>query len=259
MTVGVVIPAYQPDIQTLRQYIVAIRTHLDPTTIRVELDAPTDEQQDQLSTIPATVNTEPVRRGKGAALTDGFDALDTEVRAFADADGATPAPELDRIVSTVTDDNIDLAVGSRRHPDATVNSSQSPLRESLGDGFAWLARHMLDVSLSDYQCGAKAMTAASWRQISQHLTASGFAWDVELIAVAGAVDLQVREVPIEWYDRPDSTVNPVRTSLDLATALGRARLKSQRLDPGPVFRTVGAATNRKRSLADQDPSPRNNE
>ena len=228
-TLGLVVPAYRPDPDVLTTYLQRLEAVLSPATLRVELDVPEPAVVERLGETTATVATSNKRRGKGAAITAGFAALETDVLAFADADGSTPARQVSRVVAPVTEGTADVAVGSRRHPEATVESSQTRARASMGDGFAWLARRLLDVQLYDYQCGAKALTAAAWDRLDDHLTESGFAWDVELLALAGAMDMEIREVPIVWQDHPDSTVPPVRTALDLARALVRARYRTRRV------------------------------
>ena len=229
-TLGLVVPAYRPDLDVLSPYLEQVAETLDPARLRVELDAPGEGTRQRLAATPATVAVSPRRRGKGAAITDGFDALDTDVLAFADADAATPVPEFGRIVEAVLSGGTSLAVGSRRHPDATVETGQSLLRGVMGDGFAWFARRLLDVSLYDYQCGAKALTAGAWRQLREELTEEGFAWDVELLAFASAHSLTVQEVPITWHDHPDSTVPPMRAAVEMGTALLRTSLRTNRAD-----------------------------
>lgn len=227
--VGVVVPAYRPDIERLAAYVRVLREALDPVTIRIELDAPESGTLEALADLPVTVESVPYRRGKGAAITAGFEALSTDVLAFADADGATPVRSLVDVVAPVREGRADLAVGSRRHPEATVATHQTFVRRRMGDLFAWAARRLLDVSLHDYQCGAKAMAADGWERIRQHIYEPGFAWDIELVAAAGALDLRVAEIPIEWHDRPGSTVSPVRDSVQLARALVAARHRAKRL------------------------------
>jgi hypothetical protein len=228
-TVGLVIPAYRPDVDLLSEYVRAVEEVVAPTEMRIELDAPREGVVDGLAGLPATVDAVPYRRGKGAAITAGFEALDTDVLAFADADGATPAESLAEVLDPVCGGRVDLAVGSRRHPAATVATHQTFARRYMGDAFAWVARRLLDVALHDYQCGAKAITAEGWEGVRQHIYEPGFAWDIELIAAAGAVDLRVTEVPVEWHDRPGSTVSPVRDSLRLGRALLSARHRAKRI------------------------------
>ncbi|WP_277554306.1 glycosyltransferase [Halobaculum limi] len=231
-TVGVVVPAYNPKPGRLRTYLRSIRRTIDPDELRVELDAPVGvaavTDPDDLD-LPEGVdcNVARRRRGKGAAITAGFEALSTDVYAFADADGATPAESFESVIDPAVDGTVDLAVGSRRHPDAIVRSHQTLARRFLGDGFAWVARRLLEAQLYDYQCGAKALTAEAWMGIRDHLYEPGFAWDIELIAVAGALDYRLREVPVAWEDQPGSTVSPVSDTLDMGRGLLVARHRAR--------------------------------
>ena len=252
VSLGLVVPAYRPDVDRLAAYLAELRETLEPDAVRIELDDPDEEVAAALGDLPAEVDAVPYRRGKGAAITAGFESLDTDVLAFADADGSTPAASLAAVVEPVVDGRADLAVGSRRHPEATVASHQTWGRRRLGDGFAWLARRLLNVDLYDYQCGAKAITAPAWGSVREHLYEPGFAWDVELVAIAGALELRVAEVPIEWHDRPGSTVSPVRTSLRLARALLTARHRAKHLRNSRLHEAIAAQREEPTALVDQE-------
>lgn len=222
-SVGLVVPAYQPNVDRLSRYVRALDERLAPAEFRIELDDPAPGDAEALADLPATVNVADRRRGKGAAVTDGFDALSTDVLAFADADGSTPADSVADVISPVISGAFDLAAGSRRHPEAQVASHQKTLRRFLGDGFAWLARQLLVPNLHDYQCGAKAVSANFWSRLRRHLTESGFAWDIELLAVTGALGGKIAEVPVVWEDKPESTVDPVSDTISMFTGLLTAR------------------------------------
>jgi glycosyltransferase involved in cell wall biosynthesis len=227
---GVVVPAFRPDPARLEAYLRDIIEELSPATVRVEFDEPDPGTVESITTasLPGVVvNAVPYRRGKGAAITAGFEALDTDRLAFADADGSTPASELGRIIDAL--DDADVAAGSRRHPGSHVVGHQTLARRLLGDGFAWVARRLLEAQLYDYQCGAKAITADAWERVRTHIYEPGFAWDVELLAMAAALNLEIAEVPIRWEDKPGSTVSPVRTSLSMGKALFVARHRAKRL------------------------------
>jgi len=238
MSVGLVVPAYRPDADRLVGYLRDLRETLEPAALRVEVDDPPAGLVADVEAAGVTVNAVPYRRGKGAAVTDGFEALSTDVLAFADADGATPAASVAEVVTACG--SADLAVGSRRHPAATVEGHQTLARRYMGDGFAWLARRLLAVDLYDYQCGAKAVTAEGWARVREHLYEPGFAWDVELVAMAGACGLRVREVPVRWNDRPGSTVSPVRDAARLGRALVRSRHRAKRLRDSRLHGAIAA-------------------
>ena len=249
---GVVVPAFHPDVGRLQAYLRALLEELDPAVVRVELDEPAPETLEALSSLesPVEVHSVPRRRGKGAAITAGFEALGTDRLAFADADGSTPASELGRVVDAL--ETADVAVGSRRHPEARVVGHQTFARRFLGDGFAWFARRLLEAELYDYQCGAKALTADAWQRVRGHLYEPGFAWDLELVAMAAALDLRVAEVPIEWEDMPGSTVDTLPTALSLGTALFAARHRAKRLQDSRLHGAIAATRTGSVPLVDRE-------
>ncbi|AUX09752.1 glycosyl transferase family 2 [Halalkaliarchaeum desulfuricum] len=223
-TVGVVIPAFRPEVERTLSYLRELESVLSPDVIRLELDDPDPDVVAAFEGSPATVNAVDRRRGKGAAIAEGFDTLETDVLAFFDADGATPAASAEAVVAPVRRGEVPLAVGSRRHPDSRVAGHQGVTRRVLGDAFAWSARRLLPATLYDYQCGAKAISAGTWRNVRKHLSETGFGWDIELIATAAALGYKIREVPIEWEDQPGSTVSPAGDGLRMARTLLSASL-----------------------------------
>ena len=253
--VGIVVPAYRPDTDRLSAYLRALADWLSPAVIRVELDAPRPGVRDRLAPLPDGVELAVAgrRRGKGTAITAGFEAIVDRVGVlgFADADGSTPADSFAAVVDRVRDGRADLAAGSRRHPDADVLSHQTLARRRLGDGFAWLARRFLDEALYDYQCGAKALTADAWRAVRSHLYEPGFAWDIELIAVASALEYAVAEVPVRWEDHPGSTVSTVDTTLRLARALVTSRHRARLLRDHRFHRLLASRRRPEQSLLDR--------
>ncbi len=228
-TLGIVVPAFRPAPDRLLSYLEDLRETVSPETIRVELDVRGPESVDLELPEWVDLHVAHRRRGKGGAITDGFEALSTDVLAFADADGATPAASLADVIAPVQSGSVGLAVGSRRHPGASVESHQTFARRFLGDGFAWIARRLLDAQLYDYQCGAKAIAAEAWEEVRPHLYEPGFAWDIELVAVTAALDYGVREVPVVWEDQPGSTVSPVSDTFDMGRGLLIARHRARLL------------------------------
>ncbi|MFC6724200.1 dolichol-P-glucose transferase, partial [Halobium palmae] len=134
---------------------------------------------------------------------------------------------------------------------AVVASHQTFARRRLGDGFAWLARRLLDAKLYDYQCGAKAITRESWALVRPHLYEPGFAWDVELVAVAGALDRRIAEVPVTWEDQPGSTVDPVGASVEMARSLFASRHRAKLIRENRLHSLLDAGRTEELALVDR--------
>lgn len=247
-SIGIVIPAYEPDVPALVSYVDDIRTAIPVETVRVELDM--EKQQTihhEFSALDAEINVVGTRRGKGAAITRGFDSLNTDILAFADADGSTPVGSLVDVVWGVSE--ADLSVGSRRHPEAEIVGSQDPLRQYMGDVFARAVRTVLAVDLYDFQCGAKALTSDAWEMLRSDITETGFAWDLEVIGMAHAHGFDIAEVPVEWEDKPGSTVDPIATTFDLARALVAINHRMQLHDDSQLHQIMSSI--RRLSTVDQ--------
>ena len=236
--IGVVIPAYQPDLQRLNEYVEDLYQVLDPSVVRVEIDDPPPRYINSLRQNTDTVGVSADRRGKGGAIMSGFDTLDTDILLFADADGSTPATSLVDIAQQVHDGTSDVSIGSRRHPSSQIVKHQTVIRRILGDGFAFVARQLLPTRCHDYQCGAKAVSAEAWEEIRHHCYEPGFAWDLEFVSVAGSLGYDIVEVPIKWDDHPNSTVDPLATSVELLTALIDVRRRTKAIANSPQYRNI---------------------
>ena len=115
-SVGIVIPAYRPDINRLSAYVAGLEERVEPDRLRIELYVPETGVVDALADSSATVATASIRRGKGVAITAGFERLGTDVLAFVDADGSVPPASVADVIEPIRTGTADLSVGSRRRP-----------------------------------------------------------------------------------------------------------------------------------------------
>jgi dolichyl-phosphate beta-glucosyltransferase len=95
-------------------------------------------------------------------------------------------------------------------------------REALGRLFNRFVQVALLPGISDSQCGAKAARRDVWRRIEE-LSREGFSWDMEAIAIARRLGIEVREVPVEWTYREGSRVRPLRDGLSMVRSVWAIR------------------------------------
>jgi len=173
--------------------------------------------------------------GKGEAVRSGLLAAVSRRPAwvgFIDADFATPAPELLRLVDLAgRRDDLDAVIGARVAM-LGRDVDRSAFRHYTGRVFATFASVVLDLPVYDSQCGAKILrcTDALARAIGEPF-ASRWGFDVELIGRlvrSGTPASRLWEEPLErWHDIGGSrrTVRAsIRSCLDLIRI--RARLRS---------------------------------
>src|SRR5437763_1353121 len=117
---------------------------------------------------------------------------------FMDADLSTGLEALPATLAAFRD-GADVVLGSRRAPGARIVAPQARPRDLLGRGFSALAALLVDRSVLDFTCGFKAFTAAAARAIFARTRIAGWAFDVEVVAIARELGLRVVSVPVEWH------------------------------------------------------------
>jgi SAM-dependent methyltransferase len=186
-------------------------------------------------------------RGKGAALSAGLASLTAPYAGFCDVDLSTPLEQFERIVDAATRAPV-LAIGSRDLPASELVQAESPFREALGRSYNRLLQATVTPGVVDTQCGAKVAARAVWERLLPACREEGFAWDAEVVAVAIASRIEVREVPIEWRHDERSHVNVGRDGAAMVFAIPRIwkRARSARTSAGvraddTVFEGANAA------------------
>ena len=162
------------------------------------------------------------RLGKGAAIRAGLEVATGEVAAFCDVDLATPLDDLQRLIELADAAQV-VAIGSRDLPGSVLVRRESAAREFLGRAYNRAVQLAVLPGIVDSQCGAKAAPTAVWRRLLPHSTENGFAWDVEVLAIARALQVRVQEVPVTWRHEPGSRVHVLRDGTRMVAALRRIR------------------------------------
>src|SRR4029079_1728844 len=128
-----------------------------------------------------------------------------EWRYIADADLATPPDNLTRFLAHTQAADCALVIGSRRAPGCTP-AAEPWIRHWIGRFFNWFVRLLVVPGISDTQCGFKLFSARAVGLICPYLTIQGFAFDVEMLALARRAGLSIREVGVTWDGNQESRV-----------------------------------------------------
>ncbi|MCH8850875.1 MAG: glycosyltransferase family 2 protein [Chloroflexi bacterium] len=137
-------------------------------------------------------------RGKGAAVRTGALAANGDFILYLDADLATAPEETAKLLGMLEAD-ADLAIGSRVQPGGfDMRASQPAWRRVGGRLFAMARRRLLLADVDDTQCGFKAFRREAAQAIFSRQRLEGWAFDAELLYLAGKLGFSVRQVPIVW-------------------------------------------------------------
>ncbi|ADJ16270.1 lysylphosphatidylglycerol synthase domain-containing protein [Halalkalicoccus jeotgali] len=159
------------------------------------------------------------RLGRGGAVEQAFRVSEGEVLVFFDTDLATDMRHLEELVESVRTEGYDVATGSRWMPD---RKADRPLkRGGASRVFNGLVRLALPSELRDHQCGFKAFDRETAFELFDAVEDDHWYWDTEVLVRAQNMGYRVKEFPVEWTSKGDSTVDFSRDVLDMGGGVGR--------------------------------------
>jgi dolichyl-phosphate beta-glucosyltransferase len=227
---SVIIPAYNEELRlepTVRDAVAYFRSTGRP----FELIVVDDGSRDDTSALAHRLSEElsevrlirlAANHGKGYAVRTGVVNARGRSVLFADADGATPFQEIERLESALAE-GAEVAIGSRALEAQGVRVQAKFYRRVIGRTFHALVELLTVRNVKDTQCGFKLFRAPVAHDLFSRMRMNGFSFDVELLVMAGRRGYRVAEVPVNWTHQPGSKVNLTVDSLHMALDLFRIR------------------------------------
>jgi len=147
--------------------------------------------------------------GKGRAVKRGMLAAGGTYRFIADADLSMPVGEISRFLPPAC--ICDIAIASREASGA-VRYGEPIYRHLTGRVYNYLIRSLVLPGLQDTQCGFKCFRGTVAEDVFPYLTLSGWAFDVEALAVARRRGYSIVEIGIPWFYHPGSKLTILKDS-----------------------------------------------
>jgi glycosyltransferase involved in cell wall biosynthesis len=142
----------------------------------------------------------PHNKGRGFILSRAVEQSRGGIICYIDADLQIDPEVLPRLVSRI-ENGSDIVIGAKHHPNSKLYYSRWRRLQSII--YNTLARFILGVCVSDFQCGAKAFRRSAIHDLIKHTTCRGWSWDTELILKADKLGLRLTEVPVIVRPTPD--------------------------------------------------------
>jgi dolichyl-phosphate beta-glucosyltransferase len=217
LDLSIVVPAYNEE-QRIAPTLRALHAFLATTPLRAEIVVVDDGSKDGtvalverlagelpgLRCVRSTPN-----RGKGSAVRIGMLAARGRVRLMCDADGSMPAAEMPKLLARI-DAGAAVAIGSRYAAGAAVTVAQPLYRRLWSRLCNAVVQRTLVPGIRDTQCGFKAFTAATAIDLFSRARIDGWAFDLEILALARRRGHRIDEVAVTWSDDQGSRVSPLK-------------------------------------------------
>lgn len=218
VVLDIVVPVYNEEAD-LERSVRRLHAHLRatfPYTFRITVaDNASTDSTPQIAgrlaaEIPEVRLTRLEQKGRGRALRTAWSASDAEVLAYCDVDLSTDLDAVLPLVAPLISGHSDLAIGTRLGRGSRV--VRGAKREFVSRCYNLILRSTLAAGFSDAQCGFKAIRADVARRLLPLVEDTGWFFDTELLVLAERAGLRIHEVPVDWIDDPNSTVDIVATA-----------------------------------------------
>ncbi len=226
---SIVIPTHNESSRiqgTLRELTGFLKKQSVKWEILVEDDGTDDTAEKARKFAGVRATHYPKRLGKGGAVIKGFQKARGEIVLLYDADAATPAREISKLLAALKDNEV--AIGCRYCKGSQIDIKG--LRLLAGKSFNLLARVLFGLPFDDTQCGFKAARRDAIQLFLGKFKEKHLVWDVEFLFLCKRSGLRVAQVPIEWRGveggplESGGAFSVIKAAFSMLTALLRLRL-----------------------------------
>jgi dolichyl-phosphate beta-glucosyltransferase len=223
---SIIVPAYNEAKRiprTLKRLDQFLGSRDSSYEILVVLDGSTDDTLEVLNKLSGKIShlrviDRPVNRGKGYTVKEGMLKAFGKIRLFTDADNSTDIAHLD-LINPLFERGCDLVIASRHPKDAHGAQqavSQEWYKQIFGKVGNLIVRLLAVPGIRDTQCGFKAFRCEAAERIFSRTTIDGWGIDIEVLALARAMNYNTGIIPARWINDPRSNVR----SFDYVRVLG---------------------------------------
>jgi len=211
--VAVILPAYNESM-TIVDTIIDFSEEL-PEAIIIVVDNNSSDDTFNLAqsiilekNIKGEVLFEPFQ-GKGAAMRKAFKEINADVYVMADADLTYPARDVHKLIQPVEEGNVDMVVGDR-HSGGHYQKENKRAFHGFGNN---LVKNMINLlfksQLNDIMSGYRVFNKNFVKNYP--IMVDGFQLETDMTLHCLDKRFRIKEVPIDFVDRPNGSVSKLNT------------------------------------------------
>ena len=234
--VAVLLPCYNEAI-TIGKVIDDFRRELPGATIYVYDNNSSDDTSAIAREHGAIVRFEP-RQGKGNVVRQMIRDIDADYYIMADGDDTYPAEHAPDLLRPLMADEADTVVGDRLSNGTYGEENKRAFHGFGNDLVRWLINRLYGYQYTDIMTGYRSFNRVFAETLP--VLSPGFQIETELSIHAADKRWRIKQVPIEYRDRPEGSVSKLNTFSDGIKVLGMIFSLFKDYKPLPFFSLLAA-------------------
>lgn len=210
MKIAVLLPCYNEEI-TIGKVIEDFKRELPEATIYVYDNNSSDRTTEVALSHGAVVRQEP-RQGKGNVVRSMFRDIDADIYVMADGDDTYPAEFVHDIIKPVINGEANLVIGDRLSNGTYFNENKRQFHGFGNTLVKNLINRLYKSNINDIMTGYRAFDRLFVKSLP--VTSPGFEIETEMSIHALDNKFLIKEVAIDYRDRPEGSESKLNTVQD---------------------------------------------
>ena len=207
--IAVLIPCYN-EAKTIKKVVEDYKKALPEATIYVYDNNSTDKTDVIAKKAGATVCYE-YRQGKGNVIRSMFLDIEADCYLMVDGDDTYPSENAREMCNLVLEGKADMVIGDRLSS-TYFKENKRAFHNSGNRIVRWLINHLFDNKIKDIMTGYRAFSYDFVKGFP--VLSKGFEIETEMTIFAVDKNYKIKEIPVNYRDRPFGSVSKLNTYKD---------------------------------------------
>ncbi|EDZ62432.1 glycosyl transferase, family 2 [Sulfurimonas gotlandica GD1] len=208
--IAVLVPCYNEEL-TVAKVIEDFRKELPEAIIYVYDNNSTDKTYEIARQNGAVVKKE-FRQGKGNVIRSMFRDIDADIYIMIDGDDTYPAEFVHDLIKPIIDKEADIVIGDR-HSNGTYKDENKRALHNFGNHLVkYLINKLFRSNLNDIMSGYRIFSKKFVKTMP--INSGGFEIETEMTLHTLDKKFLIKEIPIEYRDRPEGSFSKLNTFSD---------------------------------------------
>ena len=214
-TIAILIPCYNES-QTIAKVVKDFRQQLPSADIYVYDNNSTDKTAEIARQLGAIVRYEE-RQGKGNVVRRMFNDIDADCYLMVDGDDTYSAEHAQKLCSYILDEDYDMVIGDRLSS-TYFQENKRPFHDIGNRLVRFSINQIFHSNIMDIMTGYRALSRKMVKMVP--LMSEGFEIETEMTINVLDNHLRIKQIPIQYRDRPEGSVSKLNTISDGIKIIG---------------------------------------